>query len=120
MKLVWIVLAVVILVSCSSQSDVAELKQAHDQYLGHFVRGESEKVFEMLSERCRDKTDLETVKSTSEDASKLFADIKVIDVDAKVDGDQGTVDATYDVAAFNDGEPKAWTKEDGKWKWDAC
>lgn len=95
-----------------------ELEEAVRAYSSAFLDGDGAGAYELLSERCRDRTPLSEFASITEQAKTAYGPQDVTSIDVTVNGEQAQATYGYADASLNqDKEP--WVNEAG-WRNDDC
>lgn len=83
-----------------------ELEAAVTAYSGAFLTGDAA-AYDLLSQRCRDRTDKDAFLTTLDQAKELYGSpLTILTYDAEVSGDLARVTYTYEASALNqDSEP---------------
>lgn len=106
--------------TAEQESPEAALEEAYRAYIAAFLTGDGAAAYGLLSERCQDKEPLSSFAEASEAAAELYGKVDYTIESVTVNGDEGTVDATYAVEALNSGGGSLWVLEDGEWRSDKC
>ena len=126
MKRGWIAAVLLALTGCSSGSDSASadgkaaLEKAYRAYIAAFLDGDGETAYALLSQRCQAKETLAEFTDIAQSAATIYGQVDYTIDSVTVDGDHGTVDATYAVDALNSSGGSTWLLEDGEWRSDKC
>lgn len=98
----------------------AELEASYRTYVKAFLTGDGATAYALLSKRCRDLQPLSEFAAISESAAEVYGEVDYTIESVTVDGDRGTLDATYAVEALNQGGGSEWVLEGGEWRTDKC
>ena len=129
MKRGWIAAVLLALTACSGGSggsdgtaagDKAALEKAYRDYIAAFLDGDGETAYALLSQRCQDKETLAEFTDIAQSAATIYGQVDYTIDSVTVNGDHGTVDATYAVEALNSSGGSTWLLEDGEWRSDKC
>ncbi|MDH6227822.1 nuclear transport factor 2 family protein [Streptomyces sp. MJP52] len=102
-----------------SASADAELKKAVQAYSDAFLTGDTA-AYDMLSERCRKRTDKNTFTGHLMAARTMYGNaLPMTSYKAEVSGDMARVTYTYEVSGI-DQESEPWVEENGVWRQDDC
>ena len=106
--------------SGSDAAQKAALEQAYRTYVEAFLSGDGATAYRLLSDRCRDEETPEDFGAIADSAGELYGDVDYTINAVTVDGDSGSVDATYAVKALDTAGGSPWVYEDGEWHSDKC
>ena len=84
------------------------------------LSGDAATAYDLMSRRCKDKESLAEFAPIAKSAAELYGQVDYTIDSVTVDGDHGTVDATYAVDALNSPGGSTWLLEDGGWHSDKC
>lgn len=106
--------------SAAAGDDEASLEAAYRAYIAAFLDGDAATAYGLMSQRCQDKETLADFAPIAKSAAELYGQVDYTIDDVTVNGDHGTVDATYAVDALNSAGGSTWLYEDGEWHSDKC
>lgn len=95
-----------------------ELEAAVEAYSAAFLSGDGAAAYNLLSERCRDRTPLSEFAGVVEQASAVYGEQAITSLEVTVNGEQAQATYGYaDPTLDQDREP--WVNEGG-WRNDDC
>jgi len=95
------------------------LKQAVEEYVAAFGKGDPDAAVSLLSERCTDTISMAEYRAAVASAGELYPGLVVDDYDVVLDEDRAVVYYSTDpVVETEDGE--RWILESDAWAWDDC
>ncbi|WP_407107254.1 hypothetical protein [Rhodococcus aetherivorans] len=103
----------------ASEDPVAALEAAATEWSESFYSGDSSDAYELFTAECKETFSAEEFKALSDFSQADGQSRRPADVTARVEGDRGFVDISYENPDDNDSN-MPWILVDGEWKTSDC